>query len=46
MKLNELDYDELRQLESTIGLLLIDIPDMKLSELQDMLLDLIEQYEG
>ena len=45
MKLDDLDYDELRELESLIGQLLIDYPYMKLSELQDKLLDLIEQCE-
>lgn len=41
MKLRDMSESELRALERTIGQLLIDEPDMKLSELQDKILDLL-----
>lgn len=43
MKLEDLPKIELKHLESTIGQLLIDIPDMKLSELQDKIMDILEE---
>lgn len=42
MKLQELSKYELKQLEATIGQLLIDEPDMKLSELQERILGIIQ----
>lgn len=41
MKLKDMSEDELRALERTIGHLLIDEPDIKLSELQDKILDML-----
>lgn len=42
MKLKDMSKDELRHLEAAIGQLLIDLPDMKLSELQNKIMDQLE----
>jgi len=42
MKLEEMSEGELRELERALGQLLIDEPDMKISELQEKILEMLE----